>query len=94
MKRTALRPVSKKRAKWQAVYRRECDAVDLRSGGRCEAGSPACPDGPHRAEHHHHVRLRSRGGLDSRDNLLHVCLPAHDWIHQHPTDATALGLMR
>lgn len=95
MKRTPLRPVSKKRAKWQAVYRRECATVDARSGGRCEAtGCPACPDGPHRGDHHHHVHLRSRGGIDHADNLLLVCTGAHDWIHAHPEAATELRLMR
>lgn len=94
MKRTPLRPVSKKRAKWQIVYRRECAAVNVRSGGRCEADTPDCPPGPHRADHHHHVVLRSRGGLDHRNNLLHVCFSAHDWIHAHPAEATERGLMR
>ncbi len=35
------------------------------------------------ATHIHHRRYRTRGGTNSLDNLLHVCIGCHDWIHQN-----------
>jgi hypothetical protein len=66
--------------------------IDGRADGRCEAR--ATPDCTGRAEHAHHVKLRSRGGSNDPANLLAVCEPCHSWIHGHPDEATEQGLMR
>ncbi len=64
--------------------------VRARSGGRCEAAvAGRCTKW---GSHVHHVVLRSAGGADTADNLLHVCQPCHDWIHANPAAARALGL--
>lgn len=47
-----------------------------------------------RAEHVHHVRLRSRGGSDDPSNLLALCHACHRFIHDNPAWATAQGFMR
>jgi hypothetical protein len=64
-------------------------AVSNRSSGWCEAGKM----GVCRivAEHVHHKMLRSQGGTDELDNLLHVCTNCHTWIHAHPAKAVAFG---
>lgn len=69
-------------------------AVAQRSGGRCEAATPSCHPGPHPAEQIHHIRRRAQGGANGLDNLLHVCGWGHAWIHAHPADAAARGLLQ
>lgn len=61
-----------------------------RSGGFCEANTPACTTGPHKAVHVHHIAGRT-DHLPS--NLLHVCHNAHDYIHAHPAESYAAGWM-
>lgn len=63
-------------------------AIKLRSGGSCEA-RVACRRSI--AVHMHHRRRASR--VDSRANLLHVCLKCHDWIHANPERSYELGLL-
>lgn len=46
------------------------------------------------AHHAHHVLPRSRGGPDTLENLVSLCGPCHVWVHGHPDEATALGLLR
>jgi len=74
-------------------YERELDAVRRlirqRSGGQCEIGLPGCLGG---ARQPHHRKLRSRGGTNDVDNLLDACAACHDWVHDNPAEATALGL--
>lgn len=63
-----------------------------RNKGRCEAAvTGVCT---RRAEHVHHIKLRSRGGDDDPSNLLAVCFPCHDEIHKRPAWATEQGFMR
>lgn len=66
-------------------------AVRLRSQGWCEAATPGCPNGWHRADHLHHVLTRSLGGEHTEANLLHVCGDGHLWIHQHPATSYESG---
>jgi len=62
-----------------------------RSSGWCEASTPACPSGRHVAHQFHHRLMRSHGGQHDADNLLHVCSPAHDYIHLHPAESYEAG---
>ncbi len=63
--------------------------AEVRSYGRCEARIKGCWTW---GQIFHHVILRSAGGADTADNLLHVCRSCHDWIHANPGSARALGL--
>lgn len=67
------------------------EGVQERSGGCCEAGVPACIEQPHSAHHMHHIAGRSN---HSPENLLHVCNPAHAYIHAHPEESRRRGWMR
>lgn len=58
-----------------------------RSGYKCEA----C--GLDRAVHVHHRKLRSQGGENSADNLLHVSFRCHDRIHANPEESYVRGLL-
>ena len=62
-----------------------------RSQGLCEI-----PHGPHihRADHMHHVLMRSQGGKHTADNLLHVCHSAHLEIHSYPAAAYERGWLK
>lgn len=70
MKRSRLRAVSKKtragRRAFQAVY----DAVDARSGGRCEACWIV------QATEHHHTR-KPRRSFHAPEWIIHVCRFCH-----------------
>jgi hypothetical protein len=45
-----------------------------------------------RATHVHHRKYRSRGGSNSLANLIHICVPCHDWIHSRSEQSNILGL--
>jgi 5-methylcytosine-specific restriction endonuclease McrA len=42
----------------------------------------------------HHVHRRSQGGQDTVENLILLCRAHHSWVHEHPADSAALGLLR
>jgi hypothetical protein len=42
----------------------------------------------------HHLQPRGRGGADTADNLASLCRAHHRWVHDHPQQATLLGLLR
>lgn len=42
----------------------------------------------------HHLLRRSQGGSDDPSNLLLLCRAHHRWVHDHPAQARALGLLR
>lgn len=65
--------------------------IYTRSGGLCESQVASRCSGV--AESAHHRKLRSRGGQDTTSCLVAICEPCHQWIHQHPADATDLGWM-
>lgn len=55
-------------------------AVRRRSGGTCEASIPQAGCAK-LARHLHHRKMRSAGGDDTEENLLHVCWKCHHYIH-------------
>lgn len=42
----------------------------------------------------HHVLRRSHGGPDTPENLVCLCRAHHSWVHDHPAQSVALGLLR
>lgn len=69
-------------------------AIRARARGRCEATTPACPEGEHDGHHAHHVwpSDRDAGRHDPNRGRL-LCAAAHAWVHANPADAEALGLL-
>ena len=66
--------------------------VRRRSSSQCEARfSEDCTG---RADHLHHVVLRSQGGNNMADNLVSCCYACHAELHDHPLRARAAGLIR
>ena len=98
-RRTPLRSVSPKRAKVQR-QRRTMVREELARRELCEAGA-TIRFGGHRslcaglAVDLHESLTRARGGgiLDPA-NTVAVCRSCHDWIHDNPTAAADLGLLR
>lgn len=99
MKRTALKrktPLarrSKKRVATDAEYAAARAAVIRRAGGMCEVRTPACPEGPHAGVHCHHRATRARGGKHDPETMVWLCGRAHDFAHNHPVEATILGML-
>lgn len=92
--RKPLRAVSPKRAA-RKEERDECRRIVFE---RCEGACEACPrlhDGPvRRAVEVHEIKTRGRGGsIYDPDNAVGLCRLCHNWIHDHPDDALALGLL-
>jgi len=49
----------------------------------------------HAGEHAHHMWPEDRDcGIHDPARGLFVCAVVHDWLHKHPDDAKALGLLR
>lgn len=66
-------------------------AVERRSGGRCEARVNGHCAG--KGGHLHHKRMRSQGGQHTEENLIDVCMHCHQWIHGHTGWAYDHGLL-
>jgi hypothetical protein len=93
-RRTPLRPQPAKTRKGAVRLEESKAEVAGRSGGWCEAATPACVEGRHLAHHFHHMQMRSQGGKHDAANLLHVCSPAHDWIHRNTGESYRRGWLR
>lgn len=91
-RRRRLNPVSAKKRAGDAQYRKVREWVKDRANGLCEAQVSGVCEG--RGVHAHHLLRRSQGGPDTPGNLLWVCAADHRWIHDHPTEAQARGLLR
>lgn len=84
--RSLQRPKKKNRtvAKARAAKRRASERVkaavyklvDERDHGVCRVCSKP-------AAHHHHIKMRSRGGTHTLDNIVSVCVDCHERIHAH-----------
>lgn len=89
------KPPKKRPTKNVRAWRQACLDVDARSKGFCEANvDGVCPPGRHRADHHHHVWLRSQGGPDEAWNLMHLCHVVHEWAHRNRQESEQLGIIR
>lgn len=93
-RKTRLAQQSRKRLEQNAARASCRAAVIKRDNWRCR-GAGLIPD--HRCAGPldvHEVLPRSRGGdpLDP-DACIAVCREAHGWLHEHPIEAKALGLL-
>jgi hypothetical protein len=77
-RRKPLRARSERRIAYEAELDALTPALCARSGGRCEI----CRD-VEATERHHRLR-RSQGGLNSLENLLHLCRYCHGVVHRYP----------
>ena len=98
LRRTPLKQVSKKRRSQQAA-RRQFVHDTLQARPVCQAGPLVTTvDRTHQCQRTatdvHEVLTRARGGdILSPDNVRALCRACHDWVHNHPHDATHLGLL-
>ncbi len=107
-RRTRLKPISVKRSRL-GKKRRNLVVEQLALRPWCEAGPVICDgiaSGPYavaRVDHEcggyavdlHEPLTRARGGsIVDEANTIAICRPCHDWVHDHPAAALALGLLR
>ena len=90
---TPLRPVSRKRAKGKAAYlawKRPRTAF----GAECAFPYYAGEVGPvgHWGPLDIHHTYRGESGIVEEGHYAVLCRRHHDWIEQHPTEATRMGL--
>jgi hypothetical protein len=91
-RRTPLRPTRINRTHPRRSIRFEADAVlsavERRSRGICEL----CSEAP--AVQFHHRKMKSAGGPDISDNLMHLCRSCHhEAVHANPDWAYRHGLL-
>lgn len=97
-RKTALKAVSKKRAKVNRERTKVTKQV-LAANPRCQAGQAIRPhDTKHKchgwAVDIHEPLTRARGGsIVDPSNMVAVCRACHDWIHNNPATATTAGLL-
>ncbi len=92
MKRSPLRPQSKKRRREASARARiRVEALERDGGCVLRAHPGHVCRGPLDA---HEVVPRSRwvGGHLVLSNVQTLCRQAHTWVHDHPNEARALGL--
>lgn len=91
MKRTRIRPVSRRRAVRDRVYPAAREAVLERSGGRCEADVHA-DDCNRRCEQVHHREGRNVPEPHRLDNLVGLSAACHSKAHLLPGWAYETGI--
>lgn len=81
-KQKMLDGLSGTRRKGRSVYDEARAIVRGRSHGWCEIRVPRVCNG--RGEEFHHRLMRSAGGPDTPDNLVHTCAACHLYVHSNP----------
>lgn len=91
MKRSPMRPVSRKQAAKNREYARTRIEALERDGYACQLRTAE-----HRCEgmlQTHHIVRRSQGGSNDAANLVTLCAAGHAWVHANPQAAADLGLL-
>lgn len=65
--------------------------IRRRSKGACEVQETNCW---HRATLFHHILRRGVGGKGTADNGLHLCVPCHQFVHEHVAESYERGWLR
>jgi hypothetical protein len=82
-----INPISARRREDRDEYNARKSAF-LKARPKCQRCYKA------RSKDVHHVHGRLGGAYLNTNTWLAVCRQCHDWIHQHPKEARALGLLR
>lgn len=94
LKRTRVRPVSKRRRKDGAEYSAKREAF-LREQFYCEACMPLQQRVlPNRSCDVHHKAGRTGTNYLDESTWAAVCRPCHEYLHAHPSEARKLGLLK
>lgn len=94
MKRTPLRRVSKKHAAARREYSKLSKAF-LAAHPRCEWNAPPPPwiGCNRRSRDVHHIQGRGKN-LNRVETWVALCREHHDFCHQYPNKARAMGLLK
>lgn len=86
------RAVSAKRRKLGRARKLTREAVYRRADGQCEICIPGVCE--FSGGQVHELRTRARGGsITDPDNTRLSCAQCHAWVHEHPIEAAARGLL-
>lgn len=92
MKRSPIRSRSAKAKANQPALDAFRTALRERSGGACEANTPACPWLRHEGHHAHHRSISDRRiGVHDPERGLWVCHLGHSYIHANPAASYDAG---
>lgn len=91
MKRSPIRPMSKKRRSELAARRRVREQVIARDG-KCQFPHDQYPEIPCWGETFGHIVRESQGGAYTPENGVFLCATSNSWLSDHPAVARALGL--
>lgn len=89
MKRSRLKPVSKRKRESDKVYAKNRQEAIDRVDGLCQG--PLWLRCTCRATTTHHMLHRSQGGTHAVENLLPCCAACHDWLERNPKEAVRMG---
>jgi len=92
-----MKPTAKSQAKARK-FAKELDdvtpALIERAQGKCEVRIiMVCGSGMTVAHRHHKLQRNHPACTNDLSNLLYVCDACHTWIHAHPKESYALGLL-
>ena len=90
MKRTRIRPVSRKRQARDRHYQQARHDVYERAGGACEVLGPDCTGA---GQEVHHVAGRLGPDPHRLSNLKLCCSPCHKTVHSYPEWSYSRGHM-
>ena len=96
MKRSAIKPVSKRRAAKLRERKTLIAAMEENGPVLCQFWSHFGDgrDPVHRADDLHEPGKRSQGADPSdAGSVIPLCREHHDWVHRHPLDAAQMGLL-
>ena len=92
-----LRPRSPKREREDREFAKVKADVLKRDGWLCAVKTAATLDDYHVTPmdvHHVVPRSRDKSLALEPSNLITLCRRHHDWVHDHPVESAALGLLR
>lgn len=91
-RKTPLRSMGRKQLRERDALNGFRRVIWERSGGMCEAHTPACAPGAHVGGHCHHLAPSDRDkGLHNPDRGLMVCPTGHAFIHNEPALSYEMG---
>jgi hypothetical protein len=81
---------SKRISKYEREFLRVRPKILDRDGHRCRVQTDGCWK---KAQHVHHIKMRSAGGSNKESNLLSVCLYCHAFVHANQEWAKERGFL-
>jgi len=92
MKRTPIRRASKKKNSESATRRELLKRLVDERGEECQARTTTCTG--FAVDAHEVLQRSAQGSAVDPENILLICRPCHNYIHQHPGESFERGWLR